>query len=230
MKKITGSFFIVIILLLTGFRSYSQDPKRFSDEINAFKKADKESPPSKGCILFVGSSSFRIWTSVAADFPDYCVLNRGFGGSMMSDANYYFDDIVAPYKPQIIVLYEGDNDLATHKTTEQIMADYKIFLGKVKNEIGDIPVLYVAAKPSPSRWELRGQYAELNQAISDYCQSHKNLEYIDVVGPMLGENGRPKPEIFREDSLHMNPKGYVIWTAVVGPYLKKYYDPKKVMK
>lgn len=230
MKKIPVSVFVLIILLFTGFRSFSQDPLRFSKEIDAYKKADKKSPPAKGCILFVGSSSIRIWQSVAADFPDYCVLNRGFGGSMMSDANYYFDDIVAPYQPQIIVLYEGDNDLASHKSADRIMSDFEVFLGKVKNQIGNIPVLYVAAKPSPSRWELREKYAELNQKIHAYCDDHKNLEYIDIVKPMLGDNGRPKPEIFRSDSLHMNPGGYKIWTAVIDPYLKKYYDPRKVMK
>jgi lysophospholipase L1-like esterase len=230
MKKLSGSIIIAVVLLLSGFRIFAQDPLRFSKEIEAYKNADKSSPPSKGCVLFYGSSSIRMWQSVAADFPGYCVINRGFGGSQMSDANYYFNDLVVPYKPQIIVLYEGDNDLADRKKPEQVLTDFKIFLGKVEKSEGNIPVLYIAAKPSPSRWGMRDLYAELNKLINDFCNTRENLEFIDVTKPMMGENGRPEPDLFRADSLHMTPKGYAIWTSLVDPYLKKYYDPEKVMK
>lgn len=217
---------VILAILPVSFLAKAQDPARFSFEINVFLKYDKDSPPPQGCILFVGSSTIRMWKSLVPDFPDYCVINRGFGGSEMSDLNYYFKDIVAPYRPQIVVVYEGDNDLADGKTPETVLSDFKTFLGQMSRLPG-VPVFYLSAKPSPSRWKLRDSYEKLNGLIMDYSRGKNDLYFVDMFKPMLGENGRPKPELFVADSLHMSPKGYDLWRHTLDPVLKKYYDKNK---
>ncbi len=229
MKLPFRGMILLSLLLVYGFRLHAQELKRFAPEIKAFINSDKASPPSTGCILFVGSSSIRFWESLAKDFPDYCVMNRGFGGSEYSDANYYFNLIVAPYKPQIVVVYEGDNDLVDNKTPEMVYGDFEKFMEKTTTLPGNPPVLVIAAKPSPSRWKYKDDYLKLNSMEADYCKRHDNDFFIDIFNSMLGDNGRPEPDLYRQDSLHMLAKGYAIWKSKLDPYLEKYYDPGKVM-
>ncbi len=218
---------LFMFLFITAGYVKAQDPMRFGSEINAFKKSDQSSPPPSGCVLFVGSSSIRFWQSLASDFPDYFVINRGFGGSEISDVNYFFKDIVAPYHPQIIVLYAGDNDLADHKTPEEVLSDLKKFTSMVS---GNIPILFISAKPSPSRWMLKEEYEKFNALAKKFCESTPNMHFIDIFNPMLGPDGKPIPSLYRQDSLHMTPPGYRIWTSRIDPLLKKYYEPAKVSK
>lgn len=220
--------FIIFIAFLPFYKTAAQDPGRFSSEITEFLNSDKKSLPASGCVLFIGSSSFRMWHSIATDFRKYCVINRGFGGSQISDVNYYFDEIAAPYNPQMVVLYCGENDLAAGKDVEEVLGELKKFINKVREISDQIPILYISAKPSPLRWNLKNEIDVLNEAASQYCQSLDEVYYIDIFNPMLGKNGRPIPELYIEDSLHMSPSGYKIWKKEITPYLKKYYNRDKV--
>lgn len=228
-KKDVFSLLIFVAVSVISIKVYAQDPLRFSSEIAAFKNSDQASPPAEGCVLFTGSSSIRFWKTLAADFPGYCVMNRGFGGSQISDVNYFFNNVVAPYKPQMIVLYAGDNDIADGKKPEEILGDLKEFVEKVRDLSAGIPVLFISAKPSPSRWELKAVYEQFNSLAREYCKSEKNVYFIDIFRAMLGENGRPVPALYVQDSLHMTSKGYAIWKSKVDPYMKKFYDPGKVV-
>ena len=228
MKRNFAGLLILLSIVFLECPAFCQDPLRFSKEIEAYKTSDQTHPPSKGCVLFVGSSSIRFWKTLSEDFPGYCVLNRGFGGSEISDVNYFFNDIVAPYKPQMVFLYAGDNDLADHKKPKTILKDFKKFLTKMDSVSPGVPVIYIAAKPSPSRWALKDSYEKFNSMVSKYCQSKENIFFSDIFYPMLGENGRPVPALYVEDSLHMTHKGYEIWTKKLTPFLEKYYDPDKV--
>ncbi len=156
-------------------------------------------------------------------------MNRGFGGSEYSDANYYFSLIVAPYRPQIVVVYEGDNDLVDDKSPATVYGDFEKFMEKASTLSGKPPVLVIAAKPSPSRWKFKEDYLKLNSLEADYCSKHEGNYFIDIFGDMLGENGRPMPDLYRADSLHMTSKGYAIWKSKLDPYLRKFYDAKKVI-
>jgi lysophospholipase L1-like esterase len=191
--------------------------------IQEFEKADAKNPPDSGAVLFVGSSSIRMWKTVQKDFPFIKVLNRGFGGSQMSDLLYFTDRIVLKYKPSMIIVYEGDNDVASGKNPVEILGDYRAFVKKVRAKMSHVPIILLAAKPSPLRWQWASQYRLLNQLLEKYVASAKdeNLMFVDIFSPMIGENGKPKPEIFLSDSLHMNEKGYQIWKKVLTPILKK---------
>ncbi len=199
----------------------AQDPTRFADQIAAFAEADQKEMPDKGKIVFVGSSSIRMWKEAEEKFEDFGVINRGFGGSQTSDAIYYFDELVLKYAPSKIVFYEGDNDIASGKSPKQVFKDFKTFVKKVKKSLPDCEIGFVAIKPSVSRWNLAEEMVEANASIAKYCSKRDHLTYIDVWRPMLNEDGKPKPEIFLEDNLHMNERGYAIWNEQVLPFLKK---------
>jgi lysophospholipase L1-like esterase len=196
------------------------DLARFESEIRAFESADRASMPSPGGIVFFGSSSIRRWTSLAADFPGLPVLNRGFGGSTFPEANHYVARAVLPYRPRTVVVYEGDNDLVFGRTPQQVLADYREFVRLVRDSLPSARIVVVGIKPSPSRWELAGAQREANRLLRDAVARDTLQSYVDVFAPMLGASGRPRPELFVGDSLHMTPTGYAIWRAQVAPQLR----------
>ena len=197
------------------------DSSKWESEIKAFEAADKTNPPPHDAALFIGSSSIRLWKTLAEDFQEYKVINRGFGGSQIIDSVAFADRIVIPYKPRMILLYAGDNDIAAGKSPEQVLADFKAFARKVRPRLSETKVAFISIKPSPSRWEFAEKIKAANRLIEDFCEQDERLIYIDVFNPMLGADGKPRPELFVEDRLHLNHKGYALWTALTRPRLKK---------
>lgn len=189
---------------------------RWETTIAAFEAEDKESPPPKNAVVFIGSSSIRLW-DLKQSFPDVASINRGFGGSQMSDAVKYAHRVVTPYKPRLIVLYEGDNDLNAGKSPQQVAADFDAFLKIVRAELPTTPLIVIGMKPSPSRWKLIEQQRETNRLLADRCAKDGKAKFLDVEKPMLGSDGQPKPEIFRADKLHLNDEGYKIWNELIQP-------------
>jgi lysophospholipase L1-like esterase len=195
-------------------------PERWEKEIAAFEAADKTNPPPSQPIVFVGSSSIRLWKSLAQDFSGLKVLNRGFGGSQLADSAHFADRIVLPYRPRTVVLYAGDNDIAAGVSPEQVRDDFASFVKTVRHQLPDTRIAFISIKPSPSRWKLVEKIRSANQLIEDYCRKGDRLVYIDVFTAMLGDDGRPRDELFVQDRLHMNEKGYAIWTRRVRPHLQ----------
>ena len=193
----------------------------FVDEINDFRKLDKEYFPEKGRILFTGSSSIRFWNSLEKDMKPLKVLNRGFGGAHISHVIHHFDDIVRPYSPKAIVFFCGTNDLTALKTPEETLNDFKKFLNLVKNEFGTIKVYMIGIKPSVDRLYLDEEERVFNNSVSFLAKEDPYLEYINVWDLMLNEDGTRMPDLYVEDGLHMNPKGYEIWTQLVRESLNK---------
>lgn len=191
------------------------DPLRFTQAVNEFKAADSVRMPRPNSVLFVGSSSIRGWTTLTQDFPEINVINRGFGGSHMSDLIFYLDDLVFPYNPNAIVIYEGDNDIADGKTPEKVFADYLTFITAVQTKWPQKPIFFISIKPSLARVNVLENMAKANALIKAYIDTHETLYYIDVYSEMLGADKLPKPELFGPDGLHMNAEGYALWTGLV---------------
>jgi lysophospholipase L1-like esterase len=201
------------------------DPLRFKENIDALigkKQVQKIEP---GGIMFLGSSSIRMWESLEKDFEKYPVYNLGFGGSHISDVLYYFEDLVLPFKPSLIVFYEGDNDLASGKSPEQVFHDFKEFHKLIKQDLPGIHIGFIAVKPSPSRWHLRKNYELLNQKILSYSLEVGNITFIDIYSHMIGPEGRPIPSLYLKDSLHMTPEGYDLWEKMIRPFIEKRFTP-----
>lgn len=193
-------------------------PERFAPEIARFAELDAATPPPTCAYLFVGSSSIRFWKSLTEDMAPYPVINRGFGGAHVSDVDFYFDKVVAPYKARAIFFYAGDNDLWAGKTPDQVMADFRTFLALKTEKLGQTPVYFIAVKPSKQRVAQLALQDQVNQAVRALAATRKDLRFVDIVPTML-EAGVPK-DIFVADGLHMTPEGYALWTAVVRPVVE----------
>ena len=192
----------------------------FEKEIRAFEQADKDHPPPRDAVLFLGSSSNRLWDTLAKDFPDVPVINRGFGGSQVADSVRYADRIAIPYHPRKIVIYAGDNDIAAGKSPRQVFDDFKAFVEKVHAALPDVPIAFISIKPSLARWKLVEKIKEANRLIEDFSKQTKHVQYIDVFAPMLAPDGTPRKELCRDDGLHMNRKGYELWVSIIRPVVK----------
>ena len=192
---------------------------KWENEIAAFEKADAANPPAKGGIVFVGSSSIRLWKTLAQDFPKHRVLNRGFGGSEIADSTYFADRIVLPYEPRMVVLYAGGNDLNAGRPPELVIEDFKAFFAKVRAKLPETEIAYISVAGNPARWAQLEKIKAVNSAIEAWLKDKPHTKFIDTFSRMLGDDGLPKPEIFVADKLHMNAEGYKIWTAVIGPLL-----------
>ncbi len=195
----------------------------FAEEIQAFKKSDKTAPPPSNAILFVGSSSFRKWTDVSSYFPGYTIINRGFGGSTFPDVIRYAPDIIYPYHPKQVVIYCGDNDLASSDsvTADTVFNRFKILFELIRNNLPNENMVFVAIKPSPSRARLMKKMEQANLLIQTYLSIQQHAAFADVYHKMLKPDGTVMTDIFLEDNLHMNAKGYAIWQKVIQPYLMK---------
>lgn len=211
------------VLLLLSWPQARADEKphpsaHWEPQIQAFEQRDKETPPPRDAVLFVGSSSIRLW-NLATSFPDMKAINRGFGGSFLSDSAYFARRIVTPCKPRMIVLYAGDNDLAAGKSPEQVCEDFREFVRTVRAELPETPILYVSIKPSVRRVALLDQMRNANALIAAECAKGAKLTFVDVFTPMLDECGKPRRELFIFDGLHMNVAGYQLWKSVLEPHL-----------
>ena len=208
-------------LFCAGFVKAQNTP--FYSEIQQFKKEDRVHFPPKHAILFLGSSTFRKWTDVQKYFPGYKIINRGFGGSTFPDAIRYADEIVFPYQPRQVLIYEGDNDVASSDkiTADSVLNRFKTLFYLIRKKLPKTSIAFVSIKPSLAREKLMPEMAKANSLIQIFLKGKKNAAFIDVFHSMLNESGTPKKDIFGEDGLHMNAKGYAIWKKIIQPYLIK---------
>ncbi len=216
--------FLVFLFSLLLVQPCVAQQAPFQDEIDAFHKQDSAHFPPKYAILFVGSSSFRMWSDVQDYFPGYTIINRGFGGSTLTDVIRFAPDIIYPYRPRQVVIYCGDNDLAADAsvTAQTVLERFKTLYGMIRQNLGEkVKVLYVSIKPSPSRKQLLPQMEATNTLIKEFLSKEKNAAFADVFHPMLDANGNLRPELYKEDMLHMKPAGYAIWKNVLAPHLAK---------
>jgi lysophospholipase L1-like esterase len=231
MRRLAIGLGVVAVLLLAAwlgaraaldwYGRASQDPEFFGDEIAAFEAADRERAPPSRPIVFVGSSSIRLWKSLAEDMAPLPVINRGFGGSQLVHAIHFADRVVIHYRPRAVVLYAGDNDLdeRTGKTARDIVDDFQTFVGLVHSYVPDTRIYYLSIKPSRMRWERWPEMAKANAEIAALCAGDPRLGFLDVATPMLATGEPPARDLFIFDGLHLSERGYALWTSVVKPRL-----------
>lgn len=207
-----------VMVLLTGGHVTAQQPDRWEKDIAAFEAADRTSPPPKGEIVFVGSSTIRLW-DVKTHFPEMKIINRGFGGSQLSDAIRYAERIVLPYEPRLIVVYAGDNDISAGETSEQVAVDFERFVRVVHDKLPATRILYLGIKPSILRWTQVDRMRMANEIIRAHCARDDRLAFLDFDDVMLGWDEKPRRELFVEDGLHLSAEGYRIWSAILRPFL-----------
>lgn len=189
-------------------------------DLAAFSAQDAAHPPPQRPVVFTGSSSIRLWQTLAEDFPGVPTLNRGFGGSHLRDVARYADALAIQYRPRMIVVYGGDNDINAGRNAQQVLSDFRAVIARIRRDLPDVPIVYLSIKPSPSRVAQLGTQREANALIRAEAGKLPHVRFVDVATPMLDANGQPRPELFVEDMLHMNDAGYALWRRVLAPHLK----------
>jgi lysophospholipase L1-like esterase len=210
---------VVILFLFITVNLYSQQ-KPFWDEIKAFRTQDSIQKPQDGMILFIGSSSFRLWKSAKEDFNNPNILNRAFGGATLVDVINYQDDVVLKYTPKKVFIYCGENDIASSDkiTPEIVFSRFKILFESIRHRFPETPIVYVSIKPCILRWSMKERMIATNGLISTYLSKKKKATFVNIWDKML-ENGEPMKNIFIEDKLHMNKAGYAIWVKELAPFV-----------
>ena len=225
MKKVSLSKIIMVALFIISFLGLFQSlyAQPFINEIKAFRKADSITKPPKHAVLLIGSSSFTKWKDVQDYFPEHTMLNRGFGGSSLTDVIYYANDVVLKYKPKQILIYCGENDIAgsSSVTADTVLERFKTLYTIIRSKFKKVPNGYISMKPSPSREKLLPIYVKGNEYIKNFLAGQKHTDFIDVYPSMFDANGKMLTHIFIADKLHMNAEGYKIWQGIIAPYLIK---------
>jgi lysophospholipase L1-like esterase len=220
MKKYLFVFVLFLGILTATAQTTSTIP--FQAEIDVFIKKDSIAMPAANSILFVGSSSFNYWKDISNYFPGYPIINRGFGGSSLTDIIHFNQETILKYKPKQIYIYCGENDIAASDTiTPQIVLErFKTLYTIIRNHLGnEIPIMYVSIKPSVARWSMEDKFVTANSLIRNFINKQKQTQFLDVHAAMLDSNGEVLKDIFIADKLHMNAKGYAIWQKIIAPTL-----------
>jgi lysophospholipase L1-like esterase len=217
MKWTFKSFTFLVMLSLHG-NVFAQP---FINEIKAFRKADSIAKSPKNSILLIGSSSFTKWKDVQEYFPEHTILNRGFGGSSLTDVIYYANDVVLKYNPKQILIYCGENDIAgsSFVTADTVFERFKNLYGIIRSKFKKVPIAFISMKPSPSRAKYLETMQKGNELIKTFMEKQKKADYIDVYHSMYDADGKMLTNIFLSDKLHMNAAGYKIWQGTIAPYL-----------
>jgi lysophospholipase L1-like esterase len=199
----------------------NHDYAKWEKEIAAFEQLDRTSPPPKGVLLFTGSSTVRLWKTLAQDFPQQRVINRGFGGSEIMDATHFAERIIFPYAPRTVFLRAGGNDLWAGKSPEKVFANFKAFVEKVHAKLPETEIVYISLCPSLARWSQHEKEKTLNTMVEEYIRRTPHLRYVETYDMVLGPDGQPRPELFVADKLHFSPAGYKLLAERVRACLPK---------
>jgi lysophospholipase L1-like esterase len=225
MKRLTRTA-VFLVAALAALPALAQPPRerasaadRWEAALAAFAAADVKNAPEPGAVLFVGSSSIRLWDRLEEQFEDARILKRGFGGSRLTDCVKHLDRLVIQYQPRLVMLYAGDNDLAEGGSPEDVLQRVEAFADGVHGRLPGTRIMFISIKPSPARRALIPQARAANALVRAYAEGHPLVDYVDVFTPMLAADGLPRAELFRQDALHLNDEGYALWRKVIRPFV-----------
>jgi len=196
---------------------------RFQEEIDRFRSWDAKNSSPPDAVLFIGSSTIRLWET-ASLFPRLRVVNRGFGGAQISDVLDRLVEVLDPHDPSVIVFYTGDNDVADGKSAEQVRDDFQHFIDEVRRRKAGTPVIFLAIKPSLNRWALWPEMKRANEMISELASNAEDVFFVDLAAITLNDAGTPRPEFFVDDGLHLSEEGYAAWSALLADVLTGMLD------
>src|SRR5215469_3824601 len=221
-RKAFGAIVIVLFIASLRLSAAAETNHNFAiweNEVAAFEASDRTNPPPKHGLLFTGSSTIRKWTTLAQDYPNQPVINRGVGGSEIVDITHFADRIVFPYEPKMIFFRCGGNDIAAGESVEQVFADFKEFVATVRTKLPETEIVFISWNPSIARWRNNDKEQTYNKLVRDYIKQTPHVKYCDASDISLGKDGKPRPDLFVKDGLHFNAKGYKLLIQRVRPFL-----------
>jgi lysophospholipase L1-like esterase len=215
MRRLSAVLILGLTVSVLGQSAKDADRfARWEKEVAAIEKRQAEKPPAKGGIVFAGSSTIRLW-DLTKSFPDWKATNSGFGGSEIRDVTHFADRLVFKHEPRAIVVYAGDNDVNSGRTSEQVLADFQVFTEATHKVLPKTRIYFIAIKPSPARWTKYEVQTKANALVKEFCAKDQRLAYIDAVTPLLGKDDKPRDELYVKDRLHLSPAGYEILVEAV---------------
>ncbi len=228
MKRLSSTAIILLSILSPavaqdGPRSYAEarDYSKWEKEVAAYEESDRKAAPPKDGILFIGSSTIRLWKTLAEDYPDLKVINRGFGGTEIADSIHFADRLIFPHEPKQIFLRAGGNDIHNGRTPKQVARDFAEFVRVVHKRLPKTEILYISVSPAPSRWGETDKYRELNRLIREMALEMPRVGFVDTFDMVLRPDGSARPELFVKDRLHFSPEGYTLLRERVWPFLAR---------
>ena len=225
MKRLLSLSLLALLLAPASpsglFAQQAHDFSRWEKEISAYGQMDRTNPPPKGGLLFVGSSTIRLWKTLAQDFPGRPVINRGFGGSEIVDSTHFADRLIFPHEPRMIFFRAGGNDIFAGKSPEQVFSDFKEFVACVRAKLPAADIVFISWSPSIARWQQAGKEKALNRMVEEFARQTPHLKYLEAYDVSLGADGKPRPELFAPDKLHFNAEGYKLLAERVRSFLKE---------
>lgn len=225
MKNLVHLSLVALLLLVSSATTLAQkaahDSSKWEKSIATFEAQDKTNPPPRGALLFIGSSTIVRWKTLAQDYPEHKVINRGFGGSQIADSVNFADRIIIPYAPRAVFLRAGGNDLNAGKSVSEVFDDYKAFVAKLQAKLPETDIFFIGLSPSIKRWKQHDQEKELNNLVQGYIAGKPHLKYIETYDMVLDSDGKPRKELFVEDELHFSAEGNKLLAEKVRPYLPK---------
>ena len=225
MKRLSLLSLVVFLIIAPWRVAFSAETEhnfsKWEKNIAEYEQVDRTNSPPTGGVLFIGSSTIVRWTTLARDFPDHRVINRGFGGSEIVDATHFAERIIFPYKPRMVFLRSGGNDLNAGKSAEQVFADYKEFVAKIHSKLPETEIVFISLSPSLARWKQADREKAVNTMVQEFIKKTPHVKYIETYPMVLGSDGQPRAELFVADKLHFNDEGYKLLIERVRPYLPK---------
>ena len=219
MKLLLAAFALTLTGVAVGQEKLPHDFTKWEKEVAAYEAADRASPPPKGGVVFIGSSTVRLWKTLAADFPEHKVINRGVGGCEIADCTHFADRLVFPHAPKQIFLRAGGNDIHAGRLPGEVAADFANFVLTVRAKLPKADIVFVAVNPAPSRWNETDKYRELNRLIRAAALQMPRVSVCDGFTFVLDDKGQARPDLFVADRLHLNPAGYKLLAEQVRPHL-----------
>jgi lysophospholipase L1-like esterase len=220
MKSFTLAGLVLLLALRSAFcAETNHNFGKWEKEISAYESSDKTNPPPKGALLFIGSSTVRMWKTLPQDFPNVKVINRGFGGSQIVDSTHFAERVIFPYAPSKVFLRAGGNDLWAGKSAEEVFGDLKDFVAKVHTKLPKTEINFISLSPSIARWKQADKEKALNTMVQDFVKQNPDVKYIETYSLPLGSGGQPRPELFLPDKLHFNGEGYKLLAEAVRPFV-----------
>ena len=221
MKSLSLGLVFLVALRSAWCGETNHDFGKWEKEISAYEASDKTNPPPKGALLFIGSSTIRMWKTLPQDFPNAKVINRGFGGSQIVDSTHFAERVIFPYEPSKVFLRAGGNDLWAGKSAEEVFGDFKEFVAKVHGKLPKTEIVFISLSPSIARWKQSDKEKAVNTMVQDFVKRNPGVKYIETYPLPLGPDGRPRSELFLADKLHFNAEGYKLLAACVRPFVEK---------
>jgi lysophospholipase L1-like esterase len=197
----------------------TRDYTKWEKEVAAYVAADRQNPPPRGGILFIGSSTIRRWKTLAEDFPGHKVINRGFGGTEIVDATHFAERLIFPHEPKQIFLRAGGNDIHAGRLPGEVASDFTEFVRVVHNRLPKTEIVFIGLCPAPARWSEGDKTRELNRLIRENALRMPRVGFVDAHDISLTPDGRARLELFVEDRLHLSAEGYKLLAERVRPFL-----------